>query len=568
VAINAIERFLGDLGHEKGWRVHLPAETRKEKIAIIGSGPGGLSCAYYLSLQGYRPVIWEEKNEAGGMLRFGIPAYRLPKAVVDREVQQLKGMGVEFRFGQRLGKDFTLADLQKDYDALFVATGSPQSRPLNVPGENLPQVLHGLSFLQEVNLGRRPAIGRRVAVIGGGNTAIDAARAALRLGAEVSLVYRRSREEMPASPEEVEAAEKEGVKIEFLKAPIAFSPAKDGVVMKTVCMELGAPDETGRKRPIPIPGSELEMRFDRVLLAIGEIPDVSVLPPEIPKVDGRIAVDEQMSTRVPKVYSGGDVVTGPAFVSKAIGMGKRAAQAIDEHLRKVPAQPSRPIKVILLKDMNPDYFDPAKRTEVPHKPWSEARKDFSEVKGGLDAERAVYEASRCFHCAVPPVYDEKRCLGCSNCEQRCPHQAISMARRDDPFVVGVDLKTVDMAKVLEICKKAHFHPAQIICYCTETRAEEIAAAILKGARNPAEIGAMTGATSGCSVECIQPILRILEAAGIDPGKAQGTQWYGRTPTAWEVPREVAENPQYRKFHFQDDRKLMERLVAKEGRRVK
>ena len=566
VAINALERFIGDLGHEKGWKMAPPQEKGKEKIAIIGSGPAGLSCSYYLSLQGHQPVIFEEKAAPGGMLRVGIPEYRLPKFVLDREIQNLNEMGVEFKFGQRIGRDFSLQDIQKNYGALFLATGSPKSQPLNVPGEDLPQVGHGLAFLQEVNLGRRPDLGRRVAVIGGGNTAIDSARTALRLGAEVTLIYRRSREEMPASPEEVEAAEKEGVRIQFLQTPVSFVPSKGGVAMKGIRMQLGEPDESGRKRPVPIPGSELEMEFDRILLAIGENSDVSLLPPEIPQAGGKIQVDTQGFTGVPRVFSGGDVVTGPAFVSRAIGMGKRAAQAIHQHLKNASPQSTRNIKIILLEDMNVDYFDPQKRTSTPHLDASQARKTFSEVKGGLDAERALYEASRCLHCAVPPVYDEKRCLGCSNCEQRCPHKAITMARRDDPFVVGVDMKTVDMAQVRALCLKARFNPAQIACYCTETRAEEIAAAILKGAKNPAEIGAMTGAGSGCGVECNQPMLRLLEAAGIDPGKPTGTQWYGRTATAWEVPREVTEEPAYRKFHFQDDRDLLNRVVAKEGRK--
>jgi bacterioferritin-associated ferredoxin len=331
--------------------------------------------------------------------------------------------------------------------------------------------------------------------------------------------------------------------------------------MKAIRMRLGDPDETGRKKPIPITGSEIESELDRIFLGIGEVPDISFLPGEIPQSDGKVQVDAQGFTQVPKIYSGGDVVTGPAFVSKAMGMGKRAAQAISQHLQNVPSQPGRSIKVILLKDMNVDYFDPFKRTEVPHLPWEKARTNFSEVKGGIDAERAIAEASRCLHCAVPPVYDEKKCLGCSNCEQRCPHKAITMAFRDDPFVVQVDMSTVDPQKVQELCRKAKFNPEQTVCYCSETRAEEIAAAILKGAKNPAEIGAMTGAASGCSVECIQPMLRFLEAAGIDPGKPMGTQWYGRTPTVWEMPKEVVNNPSYRKFHFQEDRQLLDKIVS-------
>lgn len=566
VAINALERFLGDLGREKGWRLPLQQAKRKERMAIIGSGPSGLSCAYYLALQGYGPVIYEEKTAAGGMLRDGIPEYRLPKPVLDGEIQDLKEMGVEFKFGQKMGRDFSFPDIQKKYDALFVATGSPKSRSMNVPGEDLPQIGHGLAFLQEVNFGKRPVIGRRVAVIGGGNTAIDSARAALRLGAEVTLIYRRSREEMPASSGEVEGAEKEGIRIQFLETPVGFSQGKAGVLMKGIRLQLGEPDETGRKRPIPIRGSEFDIEFDRVLLAVGEDPDISELPKEIPRSDGKVQVDAQGFTSVPKVYSGGDVVTGPAFVSKAIGMGKQAAQAIARHLTKTQAEQRHPIKVILLKDMNADYFDPAKRSDIPQLPWSEARKGFSEIKGGLSEERALYEASRCLHCAVPPIYDESRCLGCSNCEQRCPHQAITMVRRDEPFVVGVDMTTVDAQEVRHLCRKAHFNPEQIVCYCSETRAEEVAAAILKGAKNPAEIGAMTGAGSGCSVECIQPLLRFLEAAGIEPGAPKGTQWYGRTITAWEISSEVAEKASYQKFHFQEDRNLLNRVVEKEGRK--
>ncbi len=568
VAINALERFIGDLGYEKGWKRSVAETSPKGKAAVIGSGPAGLSCAYYLALQGYEPVVYEEKSAAGGMLRIGIPEYRLPKAILDREIETLKGMGVEFKLGQKAGTDFSFQSLRENFDAVFVATGSGQSRPINVPGEGLPRIRHGLDFLQEVNFGKRPSVGRQVAVVGGGNTAIDASRAALRLGAEVTLFYRRSREEMPASPEEVEAAEKEGVKIQFLQTPVGFDAGKGAVIIRAVRMRLGEPDATGRKSPVPITGSEFEAEFDTVLLAVGEEAETSALPQDIPQTGGKIRVDEKMFTGAPKLYSGGDVVTGPAFVSQAIGMGRRAAMAIHRRLQSAPEETSRNLKVILLKDMNPDYFDPQKRTPIPRLDGPEARRGFSEVKGGLDAERALYEASRCLHCAVPPVYDEKRCLGCSNCEQRCPQKAITMTRREDPFVVGVDLNTVDRARVAELCQKAKFNPEQIICYCTETRAEEIAAAVLKGAKNPAEIGAMTGATSGCSVECIQPILRILEAAGIDPGKPQGTQWYTRTATAWEVPPQVAGQPRYRKFHFREDRDLLNRVVAKEGRKAK
>lgn len=495
----------------------------------------------------------------------GIPEYRLPKVIVDREIRDLQEMGVEIRLGQKLGKNFSFKDLCDQYDVLFVATGSPLSRLLNVPGENMPEIFHGLEFLQELNFGRQPALGQRVAVVGGGNTAIDAARSALRLGSEVTLIYRRSREEMPANPEEIAAAEQEGVKILFLRMPTGFSRRKEGVVLKGIQMQLGEPDDTGRKRPVPIEGSDFEMEFDRILLAIGEFSDVPFLPDEIRQQDGTVQVDNNGATKIERIFSGGDVVTGPAFVSKAIGMGKRAAHAIHAHFKKISPVEGRNFKVILLRDMNVDYFDPRARTTVPHLSWSEARKGFAEVKGGLSEEGVLAEVSRCLHCAVPPVYDEKRCLGCSNCEQRCPHQAISMARRDEPLVVGVNIETVDASQIRDLCRKARFNPEQIVCYCTETRAMEIAAAILKGAKNPAEIGAMTGAGSGCSVECIQPMLRFLEAAGIDPGSPQGTQWYGRTATVWEISKDVTEKVSYGKFHFDDDRNLLNRILE-EGRK--
>jgi NAD-dependent dihydropyrimidine dehydrogenase PreA subunit/bacterioferritin-associated ferredoxin len=371
---------------------------------------------------------------------------------------------------------------------------------------------------------------------------------------------------MPANSEEVIAAEQEGVRINFLQTPTGFSSRNGGVVMKGVRMQLGELDETGRRRPSPVPGSDFEMEFDHVIVAIGESPDTSSLPKAISQSDGKVRADNQGLTGIEKVFSGGDVVTGPAFVSKAIGMGKRAAQSVDYCLHKAYFQTDRNVKVILLRDMNSDYFDRQSMAPVPHLSWSDARKSFTEVKGGLSEQLVIAEASRCLHCAVPPVYDEKSCLGCSNCEQRCPHQAITMVRRDEPFVVGVDMATVDAAQVRELCRKARFNPEQIVCYCTETRAEEIAASILNGAKSPAAIGAMTGAGSGCSVECIQPMLRFLEAAGVAVIPPKGTQLYGRTTTAWEISKKIAEKPSYQKFHFKDDLNLLNRLVGKEERR--
>ena len=315
-------------------------KASKHKVAVIGSGPAGLTVAFELAREGYSVTIFEALPEAGGMLRKCIPEYRLPKSVLAKEVQLLRELGVEIKTGVKVGEDLGFEDLLKgEYKAVFIGAGAHKSRKLKIEGENLEGVVHALEFLWNANLGKIKTIGENVVVIGGGNVAVDAARTALELEAkEVTILYRRSKEEMPANPWEVKEAEEAGVKIEFLVAPKKIL-AKNGKVSAIECvrMELGEPDETGRRKPIPVEDSEFKREADMVILAIGETPDIGFLPKEIElNENGTVWVNPvTMETSLKGVFAGGDVVSGPATVIEAIAAGKRAAESIKKYLESL-----------------------------------------------------------------------------------------------------------------------------------------------------------------------------------------------------------------------------------------
>ena len=311
----------------------------KDKIAVVGAGPAGLTAAAELAKKGFNVTVFESSPSPGGMLKQCIPKHRLPKAMLDAEIEQIKQLGVEIVPTTQLGKNLTIDGLWRDnYRAVFISTGAHKSRRLDVEGENLDGVVQALDFLQKTNLGEPVHVGERVAVIGGGNVAIDAARTALKLGAkETHILYRRTRDEMPANPFDVKEAEEDGVKIQFLIAPKRIV-GKDGKVTSLECikMTLGEPDETGRRTPKPIEGSEFNLPFDTVILAIGESPDTDFLPKKVEIGEGNVIVVDPftMETSMPGVFAGGDCVSGPATVVEAIVAGKRAAAQIEQFLEK------------------------------------------------------------------------------------------------------------------------------------------------------------------------------------------------------------------------------------------
>lgn len=353
VAIGRLERFVGDYALQKSKDKNSPYNkpvTRKEaRVAIVGSGPAGLTAAADLAREGYQVTIFEALHATGGVLRYGIPEFRLPKDIVDQEVAEIKKLGVDIQLNVIIGKTITIEELfAAGYRAIFIGTGAGLPKFLNIPGENLNGIYSANEFLTRVNLMKAyrfpeyktpVKIGKRVAVIGGGNVAMDSARTALRLGAgEVSIIYRRSKNELPARKEEIEHAEEEGVIFRVLNNPVAFHGEK-GQIKKIECirMELGQADRSGRPVPIPVQDSNWFLPVDNVIIAIGQTPNpLLTRNTENLKTEawGGIAVDEKLATSIPGVYAGGDIVTGAATVIKAMGAGKKAARSIIEYLEE------------------------------------------------------------------------------------------------------------------------------------------------------------------------------------------------------------------------------------------
>lgn len=349
IAIGALERFCADWGRENSDHLAPPAKNLPKKVAVIGSGPAGLTAAADLAKAGYQVTLFESLHATGGVLRYGIPEFRLPKAIVDYEVGNLSKLGVEIKTNYLIGQILTIPELfSLGYQAIFIGTGAGLPHFLKIPGENLNGVYSANEFLTRVNLMKAYLfpeydtpikIGEITAVVGGGNVAMDAARTALRLGAKESLVlYRRSRDEMPARIEEVENAEEEGVQFHLLTNPLCVKGDQNGAVAAMVCqrMELGQPDASGRRRPIPVPGSEFELPVSTVVVAVGQGPNPILLRgTEDLRLNERgyiEAADQTFATSIPGVFAGGDIVTGAATVIGAMGAGKKAARAIDQYL--------------------------------------------------------------------------------------------------------------------------------------------------------------------------------------------------------------------------------------------
>ena len=453
LAIHSVERFLADSQWHARRVRHTHKIRRKEQIAVIGGGPAGLACAYHLGRMGYGVTVFEAHSAPGGVLRFGIPEYRLPRSIVDHEIQDIQSWGVEIKTNTRIGKDMPFEAL-RTFQAVFIATGAHGSRPLNVDGENLEGVYSGLDLLRRIKGGEKIVLGKKVSVIGGGNVAIDVARSALRLGAEsVEILYRRSREEMPAFSQEVEEALREGVKIHFLVSPKGVL-GDGGKVTGVECirMKLGEPDESGRKRAVPVEGSSFTIHTDTMITAIGEASDLGFLPQEIPKREGLIQTDEMGFIHVRGYFAGGDAATLDRTVAVAIGSGKKAALAIHEYLQgswstkrfesiRVGSKGTVSVKkyfhppkgeanppVMTFKEINTDYFEHHGRISYPSLSLEERRGTFHEIHLGLTREMVEEETERCFNCGV--------CNQCDNCWTFCPDMAVK--KKKDHYEIDYD----------------------------------------------------------------------------------------------------------------------------------
>ncbi|MCX7823825.1 MAG: NAD(P)-binding protein [Syntrophobacterales bacterium] len=472
----AAERVIAKVG---GYKNPKKAPPKGKKVAIIGAGPAGLTAAYYLALKGYGVTVIDALPVAGGMMMVGIPRYRLPREVIDREVDMIRELGVEFKLNTRLGRDLTIENLKdQGFEAILIAIGAHGSYKLNIPGEDdFPQVISAIDFLRKVSLEDRTKPGGSVAVIGGGNVAIDAARTCIRLGcSKVTIVYRRSRAEMPAHEEEVLQAEEEGVEFLFLTIPLSIQ-GRNGRVENLRCLRaiLGPPDERGKRKPIPVEGSEYDLPVDCVITAIGQVVEPNGLT-ELPDLKwshrGTIQVNTvTMETSIKGVFAAGDVVTGPATVIEAIGAGKRAADAIDRYLQGLPL-PKRPpvpvrrrqlpfLEVTAIQKMH------LQRPRMHFLDYDQRKTTFQQVELGYSEEEARREAYRCLRCDVC-----KRCGKCVEvCRDRMKIDALPLSYFDFYHPVQTDFSKV--AEKCILCGSCAYNCPNDAMQVKETEAERV-----------------------------------------------------------------------------------------------
>jgi NADPH-dependent glutamate synthase beta subunit-like oxidoreductase len=447
VSIHSVERFLGDLALEREWSFDPPPVRSGKRVLVIGSGPSGLSAAYHLARLGHEVEIRDSGDQPGGMMRYGIPSYRMPRDVLDGEVDRIARLGVRMTCGHRV-EDLDAERREGGFDAAFIAVGAHLSKRVDIPAKDTGPIVDAVSFLRSVASGERPVIGRRVAVYGGGNTAMDAARVARRLGANDALiVYRRTRAQMPAHEDEAEEAEREGVRINWLRTITAF----DGPELTVEAMEL---DESGFPQPT---GRFETLAADTVILALGQETDSAFLR-QMPGVefgrDGTVQVSASMMTGCAGVFAGGDMVPAERTVTVGAGHGKKAARHIDAWLRETAPVNLPKHELVSFDDLNLWYFGDAARRQQPEAAPEQRTADFGEVLGGLSEQEATYEARRCLSCgnccecdgclgACPEDaviklgvghryrFDYDKCTGCGACFEQCPVHSIEMIPEDE-----------------------------------------------------------------------------------------------------------------------------------------
>jgi len=416
VAINSAERCVGDFGLEQNLVHKKLIAARKEKVAVVGSGPAGLSCAFHLAKRGFKVKIFEAYGEPGGMMRYGIPSYRLPNYILKQEIDAILNLGIELECNVKVGVNIPMDQLRQNYDAVFLGMGAQKGLSVELPGEDVQNVYSGVEFLREVNSGKWVDVGRDVVVIGGGNTAMDCARVSKRLGANVSVVYRRTRIEMPAITAEIDEAMEERIMFRYHTNPVKIISDDDKVVgILCIQMELKEPDASGRARPVPISGSESVIPADTVIMATGQAVDYDGI--EVQKLDDKWThTNELLMTSIDGVFAGGDAVLGLETVAAAIGQGMRAASAIEDYIDdNVETRLAQP-PVIYSKDLNTYYYAESRRFAKEAEPIHMRLKGFKEIYPPFDHDEIITECERCFSCGL--------CFDCGNCFMYCPDNAV------------------------------------------------------------------------------------------------------------------------------------------------
>lgn len=452
ISIRGLKRFMSDYELRQGRVKATPVKrTMDTKVAVVGSGPAGLACAYDLVNQGYPVTVFEALDEAGGMLRYGIPEYRLPKLILNSEIGYIQELGVEIKTNTLVKNLDNL--FEQGYRAVFIATGAWASQKMGIPGENIDGVYGALDFLKQVNQGMKIKIGEKVAVVGGGNAAVDSARSALRLGAkEVTIIYRRTRKEMPAIENEIVEMEDEGVKVLYLTNPVEILN-KNGVLnsIKCIKMQLGEVDSSGRRRPITIPGSEFNLNIDTVIMAVGQTVDETQVPVKFKLGVGKtLRVDQvTLQTEVDGVFAGGDMVTGPDDVIHAISAGKEAAISIDRYLHHQDMKVNRPQKPERVKNIPHEKVIKAERAKMPLAAAKERTKGFTEVELGFSEKTAIAEANRCLNCAV--------CSECLECVTACERKAVHHEMQEE-------IEEIEVGNIILATGYKEFDPSGIHQY--------------------------------------------------------------------------------------------------------
>lgn len=470
VSIQAMERFISDVTSNHIQDFRLMSNRDSKKVAVVGAGPAGLSCAYFLSLLGHPVTLFEAKKEPGGVMRWGIPEYRLPKSVLRKEIERILTLPIEMRTGIRVGRDIPF-DALNEFDAVFLSPGAGRNAPLLIKGGHSERVWEGGDFLGRINSKEKINLGKVAMVIGGGNTAMDVARSALRLGSKVTIAYRRTRSEMPAIQDEIIEAEEEGVHFEFLVQPVKINlTQKKRLAVTFQRMKLSSLDQSNRPKPIPVKGDFLTMETDSLITAVGELVDLFWIPQKLIKDD---LID---SSSVPKIFAGGDAIAQPRTIVTAIASGKRAAISIDSFFRgdgkssdlskvSVGGKGSLSMEsylqgrdkgdgpekkeVVSYQQINTLYFEPSRRVRMRKRHRDKALKGFSEVNLGYHTKAAILSASRCFSCGTcnscyncyffctegvvsfdpvdrTRVVDYLHCKGCGTCAKACPRHGVEM----------------------------------------------------------------------------------------------------------------------------------------------